>query len=116
KVGYTELIQTIENANTYEYRLVYSISDVYFNRIVLHDHEYFLITSHNIVLRKGINRSTNSYDIDTINRGDGVTRINLRVTLLKSFVNDNYPDDISTFFINNSALYVIYTPIDYDEG
>src|SRR5690606_25429009 len=106
--------QIQENANTYEYRVVYTISNEY-SITRLDENEYFMITYHYITWRKGINRSTNSYELIEVHPsiGGGDTRINIRVTLLKSFVNDNYPDDISTFFINNSALYVIYTPIDY---
>src|SRR5690606_19669048 len=83
---------------------------------------YFMTTFHNILLREGLNRNTNSYVLEDVYfsflRGGSI--INIRVTLLKSFVNDNYPDDISEFFIENSALYVIYNTgigsTDYNAG
>ena len=125
KATYYNVFQFRENADTYEYRVSYYISDVYFNRTVLHDHEYFLITYHNIVLRKGINRNTNSYELVGIIHEPSLEsyRITIDVTLLKSFVNDNYAsglDGIRPFFRDNSSLYVIYNigvgSPDYEAG
>lgn len=118
KVGYFNHYTHPQNVNTYEYTVYYFLDGVY-----LYDdfevNEYFLITSHNIVLRKGLNRNTNSYELERMyieTESFNGTWIEIRVTLLKSFVNDNYPDSITPFFRNNSALYVIYTPIDPEEA
>ena len=125
KADYNNVFQYKENANTYEYSLSYYINDKYFNRTILHDHEHFLITSHNIVLRKGLNRGTNSYQIAGITHEPSIEsyRITIDVTLSKSFVNDNYAsglDGIIPFFRDYSALYVIYNigvgSPDYEAG
>ncbi len=113
KADYNNVFQFKENVNTYEYRISYYIRDDYFNRTILYEHEYFLITFHNIVLCKGINRNTNSYELVGITHEPsiGSYRITIDVTLLKSFVNDNYApgiDGIRSFFRDNSSLYVIY--------
>ena len=111
-----------ENANTYEYHVIYLIYDVYLYD-GLEEDDYFLVTYHYIPLHKGLNRNTNSYELigvnaDPVERG---TEIDIRVTLLKSFVNDNYPDGIIPFFRDNSALYVTYSidnqyNIGYNDG
>ena len=117
KVEFDDIIEFRENANTYEYLVSYFYITANFPD-GLEVNEYFMTTFHNILLRKGLNRNTNSYVLEDVYfsflRGGSI--INIRVTLLKSFVNDNYPDDISAFFIENSALYVIFTPTDYSEA
>lgn len=93
--------------------------------------DYTTITEDDIVfttyytsLRKGLDRNTNSFTLeDVIYFGtSGYTRITLRITLLKSFIDNYYsldpssPDYYIWFFLRDSALYVSFTERDYETG
>src|SRR5690606_4845393 len=65
KVEFDSIIEFRENANTYEYLVSY----FYITAIVpdgLEVNEYFMTTFHNILLRKGLNRNTNSYVLEDV--------------------------------------------------
>ena len=116
-----DLVLIAEHNNTYEYELTYLLHDIY----IYDEVEYYLIAE-SVLFRKGIDRRTNSYEIARMSaRPDlGYTRFELRVTVLKSVVNEyaipEDPLDPRPLFRYYSALYVEYTgdtgSIDYDVG
>lgn len=103
-----------ENANTYEFEVEYYINDVLINTI--EDNDYFLINDIGISFRKGLDRRTNSYEMIQVfpNTETNTTWFTLQVTVLKSILNDYYPDplDYYLFFLNDTALYIYFPDAD----
>lgn len=119
KLNFSNVNFVQENEYTYEYE-VYYYSTTIFNDELTED-DYYLIISHYIPLRKGIDRDTNSYELEEVNPYPEYEYTNfvLRVTLLKSFIIENGFDDLepNPFFRDYTALYVTYdTNIDYQDG
>lgn len=112
KIPFNNIFGTIENANTYEYVVGFRFDLSMPMPDYFASDEYFFISDHNITLRKGINRNTNSYVFERVTRFEtlGYGVIELRVTLTKTFVNNNYgsTDNIYRFFRDDSALYINY--------
>ena len=117
KPSLSSLTRLPDNINTYEFEVVYT-SEYEYSGISDIGDEYFLFTSHNILLEKGINRETNAYKVIRVllYSWDNFTKITLQVTLEKNFVDENYSfnsnDDnyIRKFFEDDSVLYIKYKP------
>lgn len=119
KLNFSNVNFVQENEYTYEYE-VYYYSSTIFNDELTED-DYYLIISHYIPLRKGIDRDTNSYELEEVQPYPELefTNFVLRVTLFKSFIIENGFDDLepNPFFRDYSALYVTYdNNIGYQEG
>lgn len=122
KLNFTSVSFVQENEYTYEYKVYYTVLTNFYDDLT--DDEYYLIISHYIPLRKGINRNTNSYILEEIQPYPEFEYTNfvLRVTLLKSFIIENgfLETDPTPFFRDYSALYVLYfgdpSSIDYEAG
>lgn len=125
KVVNTSVSFVQENANTYEFRVYYQVYRVQINSIA--ENEYFLVNDIGLNFRKGINRNTNSYELEGVNAPPMAqdTYITLLVTVTKSYVRDNYnyPEDslsINLLFNRDTALYILYQSdtgsIDYNSG
>lgn len=105
-----------ENAYTYEYLVRYKF-DLSLNLYSVDDiTDYYMVINSYIPLRKGLNRGSNSYEINDVIRttGLGYGFVEMRVTLNKTFVNDEYGSMLGVipFFRDFSALYIEY-PADY---
>lgn len=110
-----QLVQ--ENHYTYEYDVYYYTPFGIYDSI--QEKDYFLVSDLNILFRKGLNRGTNSYEFrDKHTYIEGGTAVLLRITVLKSIVNDDYQGNISTLFSDDTMLYVSYLSQnpDYDAG
>lgn len=119
KLNFSNVNFVQENEYTYEYEVYYYSSTIFDDELT--EDDYYLIISHYIPLRKGINRDTNSYELEEIQAYPEYefTNFVLRVTLLKSFIIENGFDDLepNPFFRDYSAFYVTYdTNIDYQNG
>lgn len=125
KTSYNYHVLDHENFNTYEFRVYYYVYDVQLQQITTD--EYFLINDIGINFRKGINRNTNSYVLEELSVPPmaNYSIIGLRVTVLRTLLNDNYnyPDDtngIQLLFRDDTALYILYQSnkgsLDYNSG
>lgn len=119
KLNFSNVNFVQENEYTYEYEVYYYSSTIFDDELT--EDDYYLIISHYIPLRKGIDRDTNSYELEDIQPYPEYefTNFVLRVTLLKSFIIENGFDDFepNPFFRDYSAFYVTYdTNIDYQDG
>ena len=114
-----------ESINIYEFGVDYYIDGVLLDNIS--DNDYFLVNDIGINFKKGLDRRTNSYEVESIAtypEGEypfpesDVTFIHLRVTVLKSIIDENYPDGYysSYFFRYDTALYVYYPNADITES
>lgn len=122
KLNFSSVSYVQENEYTYEYMVYYySLTEFYDD---LTEDDYFLLISHYIPLRKGINRDTNSYVLEEIQVYPeyDYTSFVLRVTLLKTFIHENDFSEINPipFFRDYSAFYVLYfgdpSSLDYEAG
>ncbi len=111
KLDYSNTQYYQENANTYEYLVNYTIDNV-FNPYLIGDNDYYLISNLNVFFRKGINRNTYSYEVVNIYNTPDNTSFQFHITLLKSYVNENYssPYNIvsSDFFMHNTGIYITH--------
>lgn len=126
KLNPSNVIFDQENEYTYEYRIYYNVSNNAYPGIDIN--EYFLITYFYTPMFRGLYRNFNSYEVTEVNSPPQLpyTIIELTVTLLKDFVDENYTNDpndsnyIDNFFNNDSAFYVSYigntSSIDYSTG
>jgi len=119
KLNFSNVNFVQENEYTYEYEVYYYSSTIFDDELT--EDDYYLIISHYIPLRKGIDIDTNSYELEEVHPYPEYefTNFVLRVTLLKSFIIENGFDDFepNPFFRDYSALYVTYdTNIDYQDG
>lgn len=118
RINYVSNVLITENNLTYEYNVFYYVTGSIDEEIT--DDKYFFINNINVVFRKGTNRNTNTYEFlekTTLISGD--TELVFRVTVLKSLVNAEYPDDISLLFSRDSSMYLEYLDIEnieYDRG
>ena len=107
-----------EYTNTYEYSVYYLI-DSTIDPTTISESDYYLVTNLKVPIRKGTHRDMFSYEVIDILAGPSFTRFQVRITLLKTFVHQNYssPYDLitSTFFQDNMAFYVRHIT-DYQEG
>ena len=113
-----------ESINIYEFNVDYYIDGVLLDDIS--ENDYFLVNDIEINFKKGLDRRTNSYEVDSIAaypEGEypfpdrDVTFISLRVTVLKSIINENYPDGYYFYFFRyDTALYVYYPNADITES
>lgn len=102
-IGYM-IVQINENTN--EYSVGYTISG---QVLPITENDYFLVNFINVVFRKGLDRRTNSYEFQsmTYNPNTDITSITIRFTVLKTFLQDNYPDgDYGRLFSDDTALYI----------
>lgn len=103
-----------ENANTYEFDVDYYIDGVLINTV--ENNDYFFINDIGIGFRKGLDRRTNTFELIEVfaNTETNTTWFTLRVTVLKSILNDNYPDplDYYLFFLYDTALYIFFPDAD----
>ena len=106
-----EFIQ--ENAYTYEYLVTYYAAFTVPETIGAND--YFLIEKINANFLKGINRNTNSYEFEHKTFQNNMTNIVFRVTVLKSFVDYDYPTNIAPLFYRDIMMYVNATLYVYDD-
>lgn len=118
RISYVSNVFITENNLTYEYNVFYYVTGPIDEEIT--DDKYFLINNINVVFRKGTNRNTNTYEfIEKTTLISGDTELIFRVTVLKSLVNAEYPDDISLLFSRDSSMYLEYLDItdsEYDRG
>ena len=104
------------NENTNEYTVGYTISGE-IPPITAND--YFLVNFINVVFRKGLDRRTNSYEFQskTYNPNTDITTITMRFTVLKSFLNENYPEgDYGRLFSDHTALYIGKLDMDINDA
>lgn len=122
KINFSSVSFVQENQYTYEYLVYYTVFTNFYDDIT--DDDYYLIISHYIPLRKGINRNTNSYILEEIQPYPEFEYTNfvIRVTLNKNFIieNDFSETDPTPFFRDYSAFYVLYfgdtSSLDYEAG
>lgn len=94
------------NENTNEYSVGYTISG---QILPITENDYFLVNFINVVFHKGLDRRTNSYEFQsmTYNPDTDITTITIRFTVLKTFLENNYPDgDYGRLFRDDTALYI----------
>ncbi|MEM0174153.1 MAG: Yae1 family protein [Sulfolobaceae archaeon] len=112
RLDFSDIYTMTENTYTYEYLVrykfdlsmpLYSVEDIT---------DYYMVISSYIPLRKGLHRSSNSYVLNDVIRttGLGYGFVEVRVTLNKNFVNEEYGYmyNVSPFFRDVSALYIGY--------
>ena len=128
KINLSTLTRLNDNKNTYEFEVAYRIGNSDYCNLNDIGDDYYLFTSHNIQLEKGINREANAYKVirAQCNVWYDYSTITLQVTLVKSFVDENYSLDrnddnyISKFFSEHSVFYIKYIPdtnsSDYSNG
>ena len=115
-------IQT--NENTYEFYAYYAMYDVYFES--LEENEYYMIFDISEYYKKGLDRSTTSYELSEVfyyAPPYGGTEVGIRITVLKSII-DSYggtrTENIAQFLNEDAVLYIKYHPlpdsIDYHVG
>lgn len=113
-----------ENAYTYEFIVRYRFNLSMPIESVQDINDYYMLTDYYIPLRKGLNRNSNSYALENVirNTGLGYGIVEVRVTLNKTFVDDEFGHMYNTtpFFSDGSALYIEYISdsdsVDYDLG
>lgn len=112
-IGY-QIVQINENTN--EYTVGYTISG---EILPITENDYFLVNFIGVVFRKGLDRRTNSYEFQskTYNPNTDITTITIRFTVLKTFLQNNYPDgDYSKLFRDDIAIYIGKQDIDVNDA
>src|SRR5690606_11938952 len=64
KLNFSNVNFVQENEYTYEYEVYYYSSTIFNDELT--DDDYYIIISHYIPLRKGIDRDTNSYELEEV--------------------------------------------------
>lgn len=107
-----------ENANTYEYEVSYLIQGVLIDTIG--DNDYFIVNDIGLGFKKGLDRRTNTYEIVEVfpNPAYNTTIFRLHITVLKSFLRDNYPSDLYYWYLfrYDTALYIYISDLDAVEN
>lgn len=120
KTTYYSFTLEQENEYTYEFTVWYRAYDILIETIA--ENEYYLISDIDVIdpvyhifhFHKGINRDTNSYELENVVvvPAFNYTAIKLRITVIKSLVYDYYnmPDDENMYllFEQDTALYISY--------
>jgi len=104
------LYEPFSYGSVYDFLVDYTVNNICIEDI--NQNEYFLVSNIDINFSKGINRSTNSYEIISVYcTSDTYTRtwIQVNITVLKSYVHDNYnyPENIELLFSRDTALYIL---------
>ena len=120
------LYEPFSYGSVYDFLVDYTVNNICIEEI--NQNNYFLVNNININFSKGINRNTNSYEIISVYcTSDQYTRtwIQVNITVLKSYVHDNYNypennENIKLLFSRDTALYIQRYSIggnyDYDIG
>ena len=97
------------NQNTDEFTVGYTIQGYYPTYPILNENAYFLVNYLNVTFKKGLDRRTNSYQFErmTYNPDTDFTTITIRFTVLRSFLQENYPEgDYGNLFSRDTVLYI----------
>ena len=95
-----------ENTRTHEY-VVYYVVPFIINETIS-ENDYYFINNINEAFRKGINRNTNSYILESqsVDSVNGQTWFFVRVTVLETLLDSKYPDGMVPLFENDTAFYI----------
>lgn len=104
--SYIDFVQ--ENTNTFEYDVHYFINGYPYTSVDVNN--YYLFSIYGVPFRRGLDRRTNSYTLDSASPGgqENTILIIIRVTVLKTLVNDEYSGNPVTLFSNDTMFYVSF--------
>jgi len=119
KVPYYYASRENEYTSTYEFIIKYRLNNlIYPFNDTLNENDYFLITTINREIRKGIPNTsiiTPAYELEEIQIEDNYTIFVVRFQIGKTYVHNWYggPEYIFPFFENDSAFYIKYNVYQY---
>src|SRR5690606_25462405 len=118
RAEYSLIVSEQENANTLEFEVRYLIRGILIDTIG--DNDYFIVNDIGLGFKKGLDRRTNSYELVEVfpNPAYNTTLFTIRITVLKSFLEGNYPSDLYYWYLfrYDSALYIYISDIDAVEN
>lgn len=115
--SYSSIDFVQENTNTFEYDVHYFINGYPYTSIDVNN--YYLFSINGVPFRRGLDRSTNSYTLDSASPGglENTIFIIIRVTVLKTLVNDEYSGNPVLLFSDDTMFYISFDKqFIYDEG